>query len=203
MSRLHTAPDRAQRVTGPKAAAKLYNDIEYELALGNPDPGDESAGEQALSTLRSRFPGVESAARDVDTPPKLSRRAGASVGGHEGRSRRANPTSSSRRTATTSRGSSAPRPRPTSSSGRGRQAAGTVARQARTYGDRGTEIVTGETASSWGNLALNLVLGGVVLSIFYLLLTKAKGASGLVTGASHVVRAVVSPTVDPLNPKGA
>jgi hypothetical protein len=70
------ASQRAVTVRGRKSAARLYNDIEYELALGEPDNHLESVGEQALALLEERFPGVREAARDVEEPPSLSRRAG-------------------------------------------------------------------------------------------------------------------------------
>jgi hypothetical protein len=56
-------------------------DIEYELALGEPDDGLETAGEQALLALEARFSGVREAAREIVEPPSLSRRAGAALRG--------------------------------------------------------------------------------------------------------------------------
>ena len=72
---LERASERAHKVSGSKTAARLYNDIEYELALGEPDPRLETAGEQALAHLEGRFPGVREAARQVEKPPNVSRRA--------------------------------------------------------------------------------------------------------------------------------
>ena len=69
------ASQRASRVPGPKSAARLYNDIEFELALGEPDDHLECVGEQALALLEDRFPGVRAAARAIEEPPSLSRRA--------------------------------------------------------------------------------------------------------------------------------
>lgn len=60
-----------------------------------------------------------------------------------------------------------------------------------------------EADESTGNLISYMILGGIGLSILYLLLTRAAATGKLALGASNVVRAVVSPTVDPLNPKGA
>lgn len=60
---------------GAKRAARLYNDIEYELALGDPSRRQEQDGEHALELLERRFPDVREAARDVDRPPSMSRRA--------------------------------------------------------------------------------------------------------------------------------
>jgi hypothetical protein len=72
---LERASERAHIARGRKSAARLYNDIEYELALGEPDDRLESAGEQALALLEDRFPGVQEAARQIEEPPSLSRRA--------------------------------------------------------------------------------------------------------------------------------
>jgi hypothetical protein len=41
------------------------------------------------------------------------------------------------------------------------------------------------------------------LSLFYLFLTRAAAAGKLFQGFTSITRAVVSPVVDPLNPKGA
>jgi hypothetical protein len=78
---LKHASQRASIVPGPKSAARLYNEIEYELALGEPDGDLERAGEQALQLLEDRFPGVRDAAREIDEPPSLSRRASAALHG--------------------------------------------------------------------------------------------------------------------------
>ena len=77
---LERASERAHSVPGPKTAARLYNDIEYELALGEPDDRLENAGEQALALLEDRFRGVRDAAREIEEPPSLSRRAGDALG---------------------------------------------------------------------------------------------------------------------------
>lgn len=78
---LERASERAYNVRGPKSAARLYNDIEYELALGEPDDRLESAGQQALALLEDRFPGVREEARQIEEPPSLSRRAGDALHG--------------------------------------------------------------------------------------------------------------------------
>jgi hypothetical protein len=59
------------------------------------------------------------------------------------------------------------------------------------------------TDSGWGELFGELFLGGILLSIGYLLLTHDTAVSKLFEGATNVTRAIVSPVVDPLNPKGA
>lgn len=78
---LERANERARSVPGPKNAARLYNDIEYELALGEPDDRLETAGEQALATLEDRFPGIREEAREIEEPPSVSRRAGDTLHG--------------------------------------------------------------------------------------------------------------------------
>jgi hypothetical protein len=78
---LERASERAYSVHGPKTAARLYNDIEYELALGEPEPRLETAGEHALAHLENRFPGIREAARQIEEPPSLSRRAGEALHG--------------------------------------------------------------------------------------------------------------------------
>jgi hypothetical protein len=62
-------------VPGRKSAARLYNNIEYELAFGEPDEPLEDVGERALALLERRFPGVREAALEIEEPPSLSRRA--------------------------------------------------------------------------------------------------------------------------------
>jgi hypothetical protein len=92
---LERASERAYSVRGPKSAARLYNDIEYELALGEPDNRLENLGEQALALLENRFPGVQEAARQIDEPPSLSRQAGDAL--HRVRQRTPQPRPTARR----------------------------------------------------------------------------------------------------------
>lgn len=79
---LATAPDRARTVKGPKAAAKMYADIEFELAMGDPSFEDEHAGELALEILQSSWPDVkdqsDNAVEDGHVPA-LSRKAKTAV----------------------------------------------------------------------------------------------------------------------------
>ena len=56
--------------------------------------------------------------------------------------------------------------------------------------------------TSWGGLLVDLFMAGVGLSIAYLVLTKTKGVSEIFTGGVNVTRAIISPHLDPLNPKG-
>jgi hypothetical protein len=72
---------------------------------------------------------------------------------------------------------------------------------------RGGELVAsgaGQVADTgWGGLIGQLFLWGMALSIGYLMLTRVAGVSKLWLGATNVARAVVSPVVDPLNPRSA
>jgi hypothetical protein len=204
--KLASAPKRAADIgdRSPKAAASLYNEIEYELALGDPSPQDEAAGESALRILRANYPDVQSQAREVQAPPSLSRTAKDNAHS-EGRRRRASApskktsssSSSARRDPVIKRAPApAPRRAPGVSSRRGAKRA--ITRTA------GYVISNGaSSASDWGSVVMQFVLGGVLLSLGYLLLTKSKGTSALFTGLTNTVKAVVSPTVDPLNPHGA
>ena len=80
--RLRSATSRLGRgVRGRKGAACLCNDIECEPALGEYDDRLENIGEQALALLEKRFPGVREAARQIEEPPSLSRRAGDALHG--------------------------------------------------------------------------------------------------------------------------
>jgi hypothetical protein len=73
---LERAPEQAHKIRSARAAARLFNSIEFELALGDPSRHLEAAGERALRILEQRFPGVQAAAREIEEPPSLSRRAG-------------------------------------------------------------------------------------------------------------------------------
>jgi hypothetical protein len=76
MSNLATAVARAQRVTAPRAAARLYNDLEFELALGADGTEERyEQGEEALRVLQERFPDIDRKARQITDPPNLSRAA--------------------------------------------------------------------------------------------------------------------------------
>lgn len=80
---------------------------------------------------------------------------------------------------------------------------GDVARQR--GGELAATTYNAAADTSWGDLIGQLFLWGVGLSIGYLLLS-GKGPtaiSKLFVGATTVTRGVISPAVDPLNPKGA
>jgi hypothetical protein len=89
---LERAIERAYSVRGQRSAARLYNDIEYELALGEPDDRLETAGEHALTLLEARFLGIREEARRIEEPPSLSRRAGDALHGVRRRTPQPRPT---------------------------------------------------------------------------------------------------------------
>jgi hypothetical protein len=97
---------------------------------------------------------------------------------------------------------SEPRARPPARE-RARAAAGTAAGRAGQAARSTGGLVDAVDTGGWSDLVGQFFLMGAVLSIFYLFLTRASAASKLWLGATNVVRAVVSPVVDPLNPKGA
>lgn len=183
--KLATAEQRAEDVKGPKSAARLYNDIEAELALGaGGSEEDYEQGERALGILRARYPDVEAQAHGITEPPALSHRAKDNAyGGHEGRQRRSTPHAPKQ-----PRAPRAPAPR-SSSSHPARRASSAASSAASWAGD-----------TSWGSLFGWMFMAGMGLSVFYLLLTHNKSVSELALGATNITRAVISPHVDPLNP---
>lgn len=170
--KLSHAHHAAEGVRTAKQAARLYNNIEYELALGEHPAEHQAEGERALRHLEEHFPGVKDQAREVTEPPATSRTA----------SRNLRPP--------------APKPSPAPRPRRRRP----PAQRARQVVSAAYDAASDTTA---GELVGQFVLGGLVLSIFYLFLTRAAAAGKLFQGATSVVRAVVSPVVDPLNPRGA
>lgn len=83
---------------------------------------------------------------------------------------------------------------------RARAAAGATAV---TGGRAAAAVYDAAADTSTGELVGELFMWGVGLSLLYLLLTRAASVGKLFEGATNVARAVVSPVVDPLNPKGA
>ncbi len=74
---LDRALRRANTVTGEKAAARLYADIEAELAMGEPTTEQEHAGEAALRVLEERHLGIQRRSRALVEDghvPNLSRK---------------------------------------------------------------------------------------------------------------------------------
>lgn len=69
---------------------------------------------------------------------------------------------------------------------------------------RALEAASGAAVDTgWGTLAGQAILTALGLSLLYLFLTRAAAAGKIFEGTTNVVRAIVSPVVDPLNPKGA
>lgn len=207
---LDNAVKRAETVQGEKSAARLYSDIEYELAMGDPTPEQERQGEDAIRVLEGRYPDVKQRADDVMEDghiPNLSntakRRMHLGQGDlHEQHKARTGPNETTRRQVRDRRPNTpappssrrpAPAPAPTRSSGRSRSSSG--------WGSRAVSTAS-DLSGGWGDAISTMFLWGIGLSMAYLLLTHAKGPSELVTGATTLVTAIVRPTIDPLNPKG-
>lgn len=196
---LDRAIERAGSVTTPKQAAELYNDIDYELALGEPTSDQEAAGEQAQAELRARFPGVEQQAREVEKPPSTSRTASQNLGGAGGGGRRrgehggAGDTRPARRGPRSERGRSGASPRraaPRSSSSAARRSSSRSS-----SGPGLSDLAPGFDAT---DSALFLIRAILLLGLGYFVLTKGAGAFSSVLGMlSGGVQRIVSP-VDPL-----
>jgi hypothetical protein len=188
---LDRATERAESATTERQAASLYNDIEYELAFGDPNAAQEAEGEQAISILERRFPGIQEQARDVTSPPHTSRTASRNRRGEthsqRGESQR-RPSSTPPRRAPQTR-ASAPRSRSSSPSPRssgGRRASSSSGALAAAGASATDTILTGLT---W------ILLAG----LGYFLLTP-KGAGGLSTVLGGVIKGVdlIVQPVDPL-----
>ncbi|HWD76926.1 MAG TPA: hypothetical protein VG371_17445 [Solirubrobacteraceae bacterium] len=66
----------------------------------------------------------------------------------------------------------------------------------------GSDLVGAAGDTSWGGTITQMFAWGMGLSLFYLVLTRVAAVSKLAQGATNVVRTVVSPVIDPLNPGG-
>jgi hypothetical protein len=178
--------EHAQNVRGQKAAARLYNDIEQELALGEYTEDQADEAERALAVLEERFADVRAQSRNVTEPPRISHSA----------KRRLND-SAGDADADESRPAPAPTPaaaRPRSSSPRPRRSS---------LAPNAGAALAAADVGGWGSLFGQFMLWGIGLSIAYLALTKSSAIAKLGLGATNIARAVVSPSLDPLNPKGA
>lgn len=195
---LATAPDRAQRATR-KGAATLHHHVSYELAYGtHHDQQHRERGERALSILEDRFPGIAEEAANVTDPPQLSTRAKAEFerstgsedhGGDDHRPFSERYPQEYRRVRQLASERQREREQGPRSAGR------TARRASQAMGDIGT-------GGGWSTTIGDAFVWAAGLSIFYLVITKAAATGKLALGASNVVRALVSPHVDPLNPKG-
>lgn len=195
--------------TPPRGAARLYADIEYELAMGDPTPGQERSGERALAVLEEHFPGIKHASDTIVENghiPRMSRKAKAQVFQHD------ETTGGGTVTATRPRHAGAPRasepvvqrpvPRPARQRVQHARRQRAVPRSVTSNATRSVKIVD-QATGGWGDDVWLFVLGGFALSFIFLLLTRPKGLSSFATGASNVVRWVIDPAIDPLRPPGS
>lgn len=186
--------------TPPKGAAKLYADIEYELAMGDSTPEQDRSGEAALAVLEEHYPGIKQRADDVVENghiPAMSRAA---------KDRALGP---GEKPDTDTGGSTAvaTRPRTVPAPARQRVARARVARsrpRGRSGGRQARAVAYQlDTATGgWGSVAAMFLVGGVLLSILLLALRNAGGISKLETGITTAIGWVISPAIDPLRPPG-
>lgn len=73
----------------------------------------------------------------------------------------------------------------------------------RSVASAGSGLLDAAGGTSAGQLITQAFTWAIGLSIGYLLISRIGAAAGLVDGAVNVTRAVVSPHIDPLNPKPA
>lgn len=203
---LDRALERARSVSSAKSAAALYNDLNYELALGDPSSSEEQEGEQAQALLRERFPGVEQQANEVEQPPAMSRSARRNMtdvsgapAGRRGSSRRGG--HAARRphhhTAPAARrGGRAPSRTPASTrSSAPRRTTGGGGRSSSSIGVG--SLTGGFDATDSALMLLRLIL---LLGVGYFVLTDrgAKALGTVLGGISGGIQMIVRP-VDPLN----
>lgn len=196
---LARAQERASTVTGPKSAARLYNDIEHELELGGGGSEDSyEQGEQALHTLEQRFPDVRDQARQITTPPSVSRRAkthmyqrgdqhrpaGAAIPRRQHQRETSRPNRTARQRVASATAIHA-HPRRGGGGGDGRRWAQTGIPTA------------GESATQLLMRTLGIIAG---LSFVYVLLQPngTRAISATSSGLTHALAALFSPSVDPL-----
>jgi hypothetical protein len=170
---LASAPGKAKGLGAgaDKAAARLYNDVEQELALGSYSEDDADAGENALSILEERFPGVRTAARNVTDPPALSRSAKRQADG-PGEDDRDDEDDSDERERGVDRAPRSSR----SSSGRGRNAARSSRRSSSS-----SALFARATGGAGGNVSSAVILGlqGLLIAGLAYQVLQPKGAGAL------------------------
>ncbi len=213
-----TALNKARALTPNqgKTAAHLYATTEWELAyieqdLDNPLMDDKreqllkqrQQGEAALAAIEEKFPGIKTQADEIETPRALSARATNGLAAdHEHDHRSSTPAEAAGAkhgapadtTPSTSRTLTRPGPR-----ARRRLARARTSRSLPRQAIRAARTVD-QATGSWGSDLWDWALGGVGLSLFFLVLTKPAGLSKLFTGASNVLSWVINPTIDPLRP---
>ena len=189
--------------TPPKGAARLYADIEYELAMGDGTPEQDQAGESALAVLEEHYPGIKKAADDVVENghiPRMSRKAKdralgpktATEGGEHDRAGGGVVTPTKPAAVPRSARQVVQRARVTRSRPRnGGRAVRTVAYQ--------VDNATG----GWGSVAAMFLVGGVLLSILLLTLRNASSVAKVETGVNSVIGWIINPAIDPLRPPGS
>jgi hypothetical protein len=75
-------------------------------------------------------------------------------------------------------------------------------RRGSSVSDYGGGLLSAAGDTSWGATITQIFAWGMGLSLAYLLLTRVAAVSKLAEGATNLARTVVSPTIDPLNPRG-
>jgi hypothetical protein len=196
---LARAVEHANSVQGPKAAARLYNDIEHELALGagGSEEGYEH-GEQALGILEQRYPDVSAQARSITDPPRISRKARKTLDEKprplDAKPRRQHEIEGRQHKGLRSRAVRATQLHARPRRGRGGGGWGSSRRFAQTG--------IPDAADSVAELTMKSI--GVIVGLsFFGLLVGPKGSKALTTASSSatsVLGALISPTSDPLQP---
>lgn len=178
------------------SAAREYLEHDYtrrNLTGAPAQAAHEHAREIEREHRRAPMIALAGTHHELENPPKHLRE-------HQRRERRARGIDAKRAAEIRRRGYEERIPR---ARGRREQLSDTAAQTRETAAGLVTSGASAVTDTSWGELIGELFLWGMALSIGYLLLTHNKGVSKLFEGAANVTRAVVSPVVDPLNPKGA
>jgi hypothetical protein len=214
---------RAMRPSQVSAATHLYATTEWELTyleeqLDNPllDQAEHAKllkerqdGEATLAQLEEKFPHVKANADDVEAPRNLSARARDGLGRDQEHDHKS---SAGDAGAAGARHVSARAPAETSPHARrvpAQPAPGGKARQRRaasraarsTVRNVGKSLsVVNDATGGWGDDVWMFILGGVGLSLLFLVLTKPKGLENLMRGGSNIARWVIDPQIDPLRP---
>jgi hypothetical protein len=180
------------------AAADLYGDIDYELALGDVGEEDYEQGENALAYLEEHFPGVRKQAHsrvENGRTPQLSNSAKNEVW------KGADKPTAGGGTAVATRPRAVPAPvRQRVATRRSSYQASRTPRFAPTR--RTISTIDQAATGGVGAVLWYGVLGAVGLSLLYLVLAGRgpQGVGKLFTGGSNVLNWIIDPTTDPLRP---
>lgn len=193
--------------TPPKGAARLYADIEFELAMGDPTPEQERSGEAALAVLEEHYPGIKNRADDIVENghiPQLSRKANDRVFGPRKRTRGEH----SDHDAGGKGGGVAAPPRPAAVPAPARQTVqrARVTRSRPRNPARAAKTVAyqlDDASGGWGSVLAMFLVGGVLLSILLLALRQTSSITKAETGVTNVISWILNPAVDPLRPPGS